>query len=595
MAHIEDYAFIGDCQTAALIAKDGSIDWLCFPRFDSAACFAALLGTPEHGRWRIAPVAEEYDIRRCYREGTLILETTYTTQDGVVTLIDCMPPRTQVPDLVRMVVGQRGQVQMQMELCIRFDYGSLVPWVRRENHGILAVAGPDTMHLHSAVETYGENFRTLADFTVSAGERIPFVLTWHPSHHATPKPIDAEEAIAHTEEWWRDWSNRCTYSGPWRDAVLRSLITLKGLTYAPTGGLVAAATTSLPEKLGGSRNWDYRYCWLRDATFTLFALMTSGYTREACEWRDWLLRAVAGSPSQMQIMYGLAGEHRLPEMTLDWLPGYAGSRPVRIGNAAYQQFQLDVYGEVMDAFHHAREAGLEPDENTWHIQRVLIEFLESSWRKPDEGIWEVRGSQRQFTHSKVMAWVAVDRAVKAIEHFGLKGSLEHWKRLRQNIHEEVCLQGYNPRIGAFVQSYGSPHLDASLLMIPLVGFLPISDVRVQGTIRAIEQRLTHDGFVYRYASESDVDGLPAGEGTFLLCTFWMIDNLALSGRHQEACQRYEKLLALRNDVGLLSEEYDPKTGHLLGNFPQAFSHVALVNSAWNLLRANGPAKRRQRD
>jgi GH15 family glucan-1,4-alpha-glucosidase len=591
-SRIEEYACIGDCQTAALIARNGSIDWLCFPRFDSPACFAALLGGPEHGRWRLAPSAEIRAIRRHYRPGTLVLETTYETDDGAVTLIDCMPPRSSHPDLVRMVVGQRGQVAMRMELVVRFDYGALVPWVRREDGGIKAIAGPDTLHLHSPVPTHGENLKTVADFTAHAGQRLPFILTWHASHQPTPELVDPEAAVEHTTAWWSDWSNRCSYEGPWREAVVRSLITLKALTYAPTGGIVAAATTSLPESLGGTRNWDYRLCWLRDATFSLYALMSAGYVEEAGAWRDWLLRAVAGSPSQIQIMYGLAGERRLTEFDVEWLPGYEGSAPVRIGNAAFQQYQLDVYGEVMDALHFARRTGLEPDENAWRVQRALLNFLESNWEEADEGIWEVRGPRQHFTHSKIMAWVAMDRAVKAVERFGLAGPVERWKRLRNTIHDQVCREGFDADLGAFVQSYGSKRLDASLLMVPLVGFLPASDPRVHGTIKAIEHYLTRDGFVLRYDTADSIDGLPAGEGAFLLCTFWLADNLALIGRRAEARHLFTRLLELRNDVGLLSEEYDPEAGRLLGNFPQAFSHVALVNTAWNLTQAEGPAEHR---
>lgn len=591
-SRIEDYALIGDCQTAALVGRDGSIDWLCLPRFDSDACFAALLGTPEHGRWLLAPAGELRATRRHYRDGTLVLETDFETDGGAVTVIDCMPPRTREPDLIRLVVGKRGRVPMRMELSVRFDYGAIVPWVRRTDDGILATAGPHALRLHTPVALHGENLSTVGEFTVSEGESVPFVLAWYPSHETPPKAIDAEAAVCHAEDWWRDWSDKCTYDGPWREAVVRSLITLKALTYAPTGGIVAAATTSLPERLGGVRNWDYRYCWLRDATFALYALMLAGYEDEARAWREWLLRAVAGKPSQLQIMYGLAGERRLSENTIDWLPGYEGASPVRVGNAAYHQFQLDVFGEVMDALHFARRTGLEPDQNAWNVQRVLLEFLESRWQEPDEGIWEVRGPRRQFTHSKVMAWVAMDRAVKAVERFGLEGPADRWKQVRDSIHQEVCDRGFNRERNAFTQFYGSSELDASLLMIPLVGFLPASDPRVRGTIEAIERGLAHDGFIFRYSVHSDVDGLPPGEGAFLLCTFWLVDNLALLGRRDEARELFERLLGLRNDVGLLSEEYDPHTDRLLGNFPQAFSHVALINAAINLTRHGGPAEHR---
>lgn len=584
---------IGDCHTAALVARDGSIDWLCFPRFDSPACFAALLGNPEHGRWLLAPSGESRHIRRRYREGTLVLETDYETADGAVTLIDCMPPRSSEPDLVRVVVGRRGQVRMRMQLIIRFDYGSIVPWVRRTDNGIRAVAGPDTLLLHSGVDVRGENFRTEAEFTVSEGQRVPFVLMWHPSHEPAPEKIDAEETIAHTEMWWREWSARCTYEGPWREQVVRSLITLKALTYAPTGGIVAAPTTSLPEQLGGVRNWDYRYCWLRDATFTLYALMLGGYMEEACAWREWLLRAVAGSPAQLNIMYGLSGERRLTELELQWLPGYANSAPVRIGNAACEQFQLDVYGELMDAMHLARRGGLAPDENAWRVERALTEFVESAWSRPDNGIWEMRGPKRHFTHSKVMAWVAVDRMVKAVERFGLAGPVERWRTLRSTIHEEVCHSGFDAEHNTFVQYYGGKDLDASLLMLPLVGFLPASDARVRGTVEAIERNLMADGFVLRYRTKQDVDALPPGEAAFLACSFWLADNLALLGRQEDARRLFERLLSLCNDVGLLSEGYDPGNKRLLGNFPQALSHLALVNTACNLSRDRGPAADRQ--
>jgi GH15 family glucan-1,4-alpha-glucosidase len=592
-SRIEDYALIGDCETAALVGRDGSIDWLCFPRFDSGACFAALLGGSEHGRWLLAPRNKIRNIQRHYRDGTLVLETDYETDDGSVTLIDCMPPRSQEPDVVRMIVGKRGRVPMRMELIIRFDYGSVIPWVRRIEKGIRAVAGPDTLLLHTDIELRGEDFTTVADFTVSEGQEIPFILVWHPSHRPDSTPVDPGDTIRHTERWWREWSDRCHYRGPWRDAVVRSLITLKALTYAPTGAIVAAPTTSLPEKLGGLRNWDYRYCWVRDATFTLYALMLGGYTEEACAWREWLLRAVAGKPTQLNIMYGLAGERRLTEIELAWLPGYEGSSPVRIGNAAWKQFQLDVYGELMDAMHLARRAGLEPDENAWRVQRALMDFLESGWSEPDEGIWEVRGPRRHFTHSKVMAWVAVDRMVKAVERFGLEGPIERWHGLRNTIQEEIHLKGFDADQNSFVQYYGGKELDASLLMLPLVGFLPATHPRTKGTVEAIERHLMRNGFVMRYPTKEDVDGLPPGEGAFLACTFWLADNFALLGRRQDALTTFERLLKLRNDVGLLSEEFDPGKGRLVGNFPQAFSHISLVNTACNLSRVLGPAEDRQ--
>lgn len=582
---IEDYALIGDTRTAALVSKTGSIDWLCLPRFDSRACFASLLGDPRHGRWSLHPVdGSVREIHRRYRDGTLVLETEFVTDTGVVRIVDCMPPDEDIPNVVRLVEGVRGTVSMHMELIIRFDYGWLVPWVQTLVGVLHAVGGPDALALRTPIEHHGENLTTVAEFKVHEGERVPFVLTWHPSHLPEPAPIDAEASIEAAEAWWRSWTGCCTYEGPWREAVVRSLITLKALTYSPSGGMVAAATTSLPEWLGGVRNWDYRFTWLRDATFILYALLGSGFHDEACAWREWLLRAVAGAPEQMQIMYGIDGERRLPELTLDWLPGYAGSAPVRVGNAAAKQHQLDVYGEVMDALHQARRVGIPPNPFAWRVQRKLVEFLESKWREPDEGIWETRGPRQHFTHSKLMAWVAFDRAVKAIEGFGAQGPIDRWREIRQAIHEEVCTKGYNPTKRAFTQAYGSETLDASLLMMPIVGFLPPNDPRVVSTVQAIERELVQDGFVLRYPSGEFEDGLPAGEGAFLLCTFWLADNYALMGRSQEARALFERLLALRNDVGLLSEECDPATGRLLGNFPQAFSHVGLINTAFNLVR-----------
>jgi GH15 family glucan-1,4-alpha-glucosidase len=586
---IEDYAIIGDCHTAALIARNGSMDWLCFPRFDSGACFAALLGNEEHGRWLIAPDGDVRGVERRYRDGTLVLETDYETSGGAVRLIDCMPPRSTTPIVIRLIVGRRGQVRLRMQLTIRFDYGSIIPWVRRVAGGIRAVAGPDTLILKTAVDLHSENFRTEAEFTVSEGQRVPFVLMWHPSHEPEPGLIDANAAVAATEQWWREWSGRCMYTGPWRDAVVRSLITLKALIYAPTGGIIAAPTTSLPECLGGVRNWDYRYCWVRDATFTLYALMLGGYIEEACAWREWLLRAVAGKPAELNIMYGLSGERRLAELELPWLPGYERSTPVRIGNAATQQFQLDVYGELMDAMHVARRAGLAPDENAWHVQSAMIAFVESAWREPDNGIWEMRGRKRHFTHSKVMAWVAVDRMIKAVERFRMDGPVERWRSLRATIHAEVCSSGFDHERNTFVQYYGGKELDASLLMIALVGFLPPHDTRVQGTIEAIERQLMADGFVLRYRTRREVDALPPGEAAFLACSFWLADNFALCGRYEDARRLFERLLSLRNDVGLLSEGYDPANKRLLGNFPQALSHLSLVNTALNLSRDHGPA------
>jgi GH15 family glucan-1,4-alpha-glucosidase len=580
-APIEDYALIGDTHTAGLVSREGSIDWLCLPRFDSPACFAALLGGPGNGRWLLAPAGPVREVRRRYQGDTLVLETEYRTDDGVVRVVDCMPPRQNDPDVARVVEGLRGRVPMRMELTIRFDYGSIVPWVRHVDGALHAIAGPDSVWLRTPVRVRGENLTTMADFTVAEGQRAPFMLTWHDSHRPAPRRIDPVRALGDTEAWWGEWASGIDYAGGWQDAVIRSLLTLKALTYAPTGGIVAAPTTSLPEQLGGVRNWDYRYCWLRDATFTLSALMLAGLGDEARAWREWLLRAVAGQPKQMQILYGVAGERRITEQELDWLGGYGGSRPVRIGNAAVAQFQLDVYGEVMDALHLGRRFGLESDPWTWDLQRALLEFLESNWRRPDEGIWEIRGPRRHFTHSKVMAWVALDRAIKAVELLGLEGPVDRWRGVRRELHDEVCREGYDSERDSFVQYYGADHLDASLLQIPLVGFLPASDPRVKGTVAAIQRELMSDGLVHRYPPEGSekVDGLPPGEGPFLACTFWLADNLVMMGRRDEALAIFERLLTLRNDVGLLAEEFDPSSGRLLGNFPQAFSHVALVNTA----------------
>ncbi len=591
-ARIEDYALIGDLHTAALVSRDGSLDWLCLPRFDSGACFAALLGTPENGRWLLTPRGEVRSIRRRYRDHTLILETDFETAEGAVTLIDFMPVRDREPNLIRIVEGKRGTVPMHMELIIRFDYGSIVPWVQRLDGGISAIAGPDRLLFHTPVHLRGADLTTVADFTVSAGERVPFTLTWHPSYEATPPVPHAKSLLDDTERRWHRWSDRCAYDGPWHDVVQRSLITLKALTYAPTGGIVAAATTSLPEQLGGVRNWDYRFCWLRDATFTLYALLNAGYHDEARAWRAWLLRAVAGNPDATNIMYGLAGERRLTELTLDWLPGYEGAKPVRIGNAAHGQYQLDVYGEVLDVLYQARSFGLESLEESWNLERALLKFLETGWQKPDEGIWEVRGPRRHFTHSKVMAWVAFDRGIKSVERFGLEAPVERWRQTRDAIHAEVCEKGFDAGRNTFVQYYGSTDLDASVLMIPLVGFLPATDPRMQGTVAAIQRGLMQDGFVMRYVPRQSVDGLPPGEGVFLPCTFWLADNLTLQGKHEEARAIFERLLSLCNDLGLLSEEYDPKAQRLVGNFPQAFSHVGLVNTAMNLAHAHKPCEQR---
>jgi GH15 family glucan-1,4-alpha-glucosidase len=580
---IEDYALIGDCQSAALISSGGSIDWLCLPRFDSDAVFAALLGTSEHGHWTLAPASDCVRSSRRYRPGTLVLETRYETETGVALVLDFMPLRGSEPDVVRIVVGQRGEVKMGMELVLRMGYGRTVPWVRRVDGTIQAVAGPDLVQLRSPVETHGENLKTVAEFVVREGERLPFVLTWFPSH-TTPSgpPVDAELALPETETFWRQWSSRCNDHGPYTEQARRSLITLKALTYAPTGGIVAAPTTSLPEAIGGPRNWDYRFCWIRDATLTLYALMTAGYRDEATAWRSWLLRAVAGAPAQLQIMYGLSGERRLPEMELPWLPGYADSRPVRVGNAAADQLQLDIWGELMDALHLARQTSLGDADEGWDVQRALVEYLEMIWREPDEGIWEIRGPRRNFTHSKVMAWVALDRAVRAVEESGLSGPVERWRRCRDEIHALVCAQGFDEKRGTFTQYFGSDEVDASLLMIPIVGFLPAEDPRVLGTVRAVEEDLLRDGFVARYRPRETLDGQPVGEGVFLPCSFWLVDNYVLQGRHDQARALFDRLLGLCNDLGLLAEEYDPDSRRLLGNFPQAFSHISLVNSARNL-------------
>jgi GH15 family glucan-1,4-alpha-glucosidase len=590
-ARIEDYALIGDCYTAGLVSRDGSLDWLCLPRFDSGACFAALLGKPEHGRWLLT-AREPTRTSRRYRDDTLLLETEHETADGAAVVVDCMPVRTHAPDVVRVVEGKRGSVRMLSELIIRCDYGSIVPWVRRIDGGISAIAGPDRLLFRTTAPLRNQHFKSTCDFVVSAGERVAFHLTWHPSHRPAPDPIDVGQAVADTERWWKQWASQCNYQGEWRGPVMRSLITLKALTYAPTGGIVAAATTSLPEQIGGVRNWDYRICWLRDATFALLALLHCGYHDEARAWRKWLLRAVAGDPAATNILYGLAGERRLPEVELDWLPGYENSRPVRIGNAAYKQFQLDVYGEVADALFQSRRSGLPAEPEGWNVGRALYNFVVQAWERPDEGIWEVRGPRRHFTHSKVMAWVALDRAVKGAETFGQQGSLDRWREVRDRIHHEVCEKGYNPAVGAFVQYFGATDLDASLLMIPLVGFLPPTDPRVRGTVEAIQKHLMEDGFVKRYTPHPEVDGLPPGEGAFLACTFWLADNLMLLGRAGEARQIFERLLGLCNDVGLLAEEYDPHLKRQVGNFPQAFSHVGLVNTALNLSCEECPAGQR---
>ena len=580
---IEDYGLIGDLQTAALVGRNGSIDWLCFPRFDSGACFAALLGNEENGRWLLAPDCEVERVERRYRDNSLVHELDFHTADGSARVIDFMPPRGADPDVVRIVEGLEGTVRMRMQLVIRFDYGSIVPWVRSTSDGsLVAIAGPDAVVLQTPIETRGENLHTVAEFTISAGERIPFTLTWFPSHHDTVAPVDPEQALVDTCSYWSEWLGPCTYAGRWRDAVVRSLMVLKALTYGPTGGIVAAPTTSLPERIGGVRNWDYRYCWLRDATFALDALLENGFVDEARGWRSWLLRAVAGDPDDLQIMYGPAGERRLTEFELPWLDGYAGSKPVRVGNGASEQFQLDVYGEVLDVLYQARRRGLEADDAAWALVRHLLEELESRWHEPDEGIWEVRGPRRHFTHSKVMAWVAFDRGLRLVEEFERKGPAARWRRARDEIQAEVLERGFDEELGSFVQSYGSKRLDASLLTIPLVGFLPPDDPRVVGTLEAVRRELLHDGFVRRYLHDeeaAEVDGLPPGEGAFFLCSFWFVDNLVLLGRTDEAVEMFERLLALRNELGLLSEEYDPGDRRLVGNFPQAFSHIGLINTA----------------
>ncbi|MFC9737583.1 glycoside hydrolase family 15 protein [Streptomyces noursei] len=588
---IEDYALIGDLQTAALVGRNGSIDWLCLPRFDSPACFAALVGDQDNGHWTLAPRAAGARAQRTYRGDSLILDTVWETEEGSVRVTDFMPQRDHMPDVVRVVEGLRGRVEMRSVLRLRFDYGRVVPWVRATEGCRVAVAGPDSVWLRtpSASTTYGEDFSTRSDFAVAAGERAAFVLTWHPSHEPRPEQLDPFEALADTAEDWQAWSARCRYDGPYRAAVVRSLITLKALTYAPTGGIVAAPTTSLPEEPGGVRNWDYRYCWLRDASLTLNSLLSAGYLDEAGAWRDWLLRAVAGAPDDLQIMYGLAGERRLPEFEVPWLSGYRDSLPVRIGNAAVEQRQLDVYGEVIDSFHVARTAGLPAEPHAWSIQRALMDYLESTWRDPDEGIWEIRGPRRHFVHSKVMAWVAADRAVRALEgQQELSGDLDRWRAMRDEVHREVCAHGYDTERGTFTQFYGSTELDAATLLIPRVGFLPGDDPRVVSTVDTVRRELTHGGLVRRYSTEGEsVDGLPGDEGTFLVCSFWLADALLLTGRREEARKLFERLLALRNDVGLLSEEYDPATARQLGNFPQAFSHVGLVGTAFALHRGAG--------
>jgi GH15 family glucan-1,4-alpha-glucosidase len=594
---IEQYAVIGDMHTVALVGSNGSIDWLCLPKFSSDACFASLLGIEANGYWRISTKDPNPSVRRGYQGDTLVLETEYTTKTGKARVVDFMPAQSRDRRIIRIIQGLDGQVDMHMRMVIRFDYGKTVPWVRHlDNSGFVAIAGPNALTLQSAVETHGEDLSSVADFTVATGESKSFVLTWHPSHEELTAPIpEVDPLLKTTLDYWTAWAGKCRYRGPWRAAVIRSLITLKALTYEPTGGIVAAATTSLPEFIGGVRNWDYRFCWLRDATFTLYSFMTAGYQDEARAWSKWLLRAVAGDPSQMQIMYGESGERLMTEVELPHLAGYENSRPVRIGNAASTQFQLDVYGEVMDAMNVARASGMKTDEDSWRLQLHLVKFVIDHWTDPDEGIWEIRGPRRHFTHSKVMAWVAIDRAVKAVEQFGLAGDAAYWSSIRSLIHEDICRQGFNASRNAFTQYYGSTELDASLLMMPLVGFLPANDPRIISTVEMIEKELISGGLVQRYqtSSSGQVDGLPPGEGTFLPCSFWLADCLYLMKRVDDARELYERLLAVRNDVGLLSEEYDPIARRQLGNFPQAFSHVCLVNTAYNLNpQTFGPAEDR---
>ena len=587
---IEDYGLIGDLQTAALVARDGSIDWLCLPRFDSPACFAALLGDASHGRWLLAPASGGPCTRRRYRGESLVLETEWETPSGTVRVVDLMPPRGEAPDVVRIVEGVSGRVPMRTELVLRFDYGHVVPWVRALDGELAGVAGPDAVWLRSPVALrHGnpgpdEDQRISAEFEVAAGERVPFVLSYAASHLPRPRPADPDRALDHTLAFWADWMSRCDYAGRWDDAVRRALLTLKALTYAPTGGILAAATTSLPEQLGGPRNWDYRFCWLRDATYTLQALLGTGYLHEARAWRDWLLRAVAGDPADLRIMYGLDGSRRNPEYELPWLPGYEGATPVRVGNAAARQFQLDVWGETLDGLHLARLAGLPGSGDAWELQRALLDFLEGAWAEPDNGLWEVRGPRRPFVHSKVMAWAGVDRAVQAVERFGLDGPVDRWRRLRQEIHDDVCTKGYDADRNTFTQFYGSRGLDAALLLIPRVGFLEWGDPRVIGTVEAVRRELTEHGFLLRYRPDADdgVDGLPGGEGAFLACSFWLVDALAGIHRAGEAEALFTRLLGLRNDLGLLSEEYDVAAGRQVGNTPQAFSLVGIVNAARHL-------------
>jgi GH15 family glucan-1,4-alpha-glucosidase len=591
--NIEDYAIVGDCETATLIGRDGSVDWLCWPRFDSPACFANLLGARDNGRWLLAPTDPNAKVTRAYRWHTLILETTIETEGGVAVVTEFMPTKIRGSHLVRLVRGIRGSVNLRTELIIRFDYGSVVPWLRRQDDGSLhAVAGPDLLVLRTPIRLRADGRTHIAEFTATEGESIDFTLTYGVSYQDAPKAIDPYKAFEQTERTWLAWSETFQGAGPWSEVVIRSLLTLRALIFQPSGGIVAAPTTSLPERLGGSRNWDYRFCWLRDATFTLLALMNAGYANEAKNWRKWLIRALGGEPELVQILYGIGGERGVPERTLPWLSGYANSQPVRAGNAAAGQLQLDIYGEVLDAFYQSRKHRLIADAADWTLQCELLKHLETIWEQPDEGIWEVRGGRRHFTYSKIMVWVAFDRGVRSIEEFGFVGPLEHWRRLRQAIHDDICQKGFDLELGAFTQSYGAQELDASLLLMALVGFLPPDDARVRGTVEAIERCLMADGFVRRYDTRAVDDGLPEGEGAFLACSFWLVDNLVLLGRPDDARRLFKKLLALRTDLGLLAEEYDPATGRLVGNFPQAFSHIALINSAYNLTHADKPCEQR---
>jgi GH15 family glucan-1,4-alpha-glucosidase len=593
-ARIEDYALIGDCQTAALVDNAGSIDWLCWPAFSSEACFAKILGTDENGYWKIAPADGKWKTSRKYREHTLIIETVFESADGAVRVIDFMPVRGKNSDVVRIVEGIRGTVRMCMELSMRFDYGRSVPWVTGIDRGVRAIAGPNLAVLRTTVPTHGENLKTLAEFSMTKGRRVSFVLTYGLSHLGDPTEIDAEQALKDTEKFWCEWTSKLQYEGKYREAVERSLITLKAMTYMPTGGIVAAVTTSLPESIGGVRNWDYRYCWLRDTTFTLLALANGGFFEEAAAWQDWLLRALAGSPDQVQIMYGLSGERQLQEWTVDWLPGYEGSKPVRIGNAAAMQVQLDIYGEMLDCFFHAQNKMGRHTEEDFRVLVLLLDHLEKIWPEPDEGIWETRDGPQQFTYSKMMAWVAFDRGILLAKQLGYRAPVERWMELRQSIREQILEKGFDAKKNSFVQVYGSDQLDASLLLMPILGFLPGNDPRIKGTVDAIRRELMRDGFVLRYDTSRVKDGLPSGEGVFLACSFWMVSSLKAVGREDEARELFERLLALRNDVGLLSEEYAPTSRRLVGNFPQAFSHISLVNAAFDLEDGKGVRERSHR-